>query len=106
MIFSYYHITEEQLQAVTDTLGHDHFKPIAWDGKWIVSVPDWYGNVSKDWQYLDFEKHQEYKNSYDEEQKDFSMFMRTVNVEDKKENTKKEESWWVKFKKWFKNLFK
>jgi len=64
MIFTYYHITEEQLQSITDTLGHDHFKPIEWDGKWIVSVPDWYAEVPNDWEYLDFETYKKYKEQY------------------------------------------
>ena len=62
MIFSYYHITTEQLQAIDDNLGHDHFMPIEYDGGWIVSVSDWYGDVPDNWQCLDLDVYKNYCN--------------------------------------------
>jgi hypothetical protein len=78
--------------------------PILWENKWIVSVPHWYGDIPANWNYLDFEIYQDFKNNYEEgDNIDYSMFMRKVEIT--KEEVKK-ESWWVRFKKWFKNLFK
>ena len=60
---TYYHITTEQLQGIEDNLGHDNFAPIQWEGNWIVSVPDWYGDVPSNWQYLDMTAFEEYKST-------------------------------------------
>lgn len=58
---TYYSITTEQLLSLEDNLGHDHFSPIQWEDKWIVSIPDWYGDTPEDFELLNMEEYQKYK---------------------------------------------